>query len=101
MRPEESSRALDQVTERARAAANPDPEPLVRAAKEAASIIRGNASAAHHSIAVRVVAKHNGVRVTITGRHAERYKALLTRELDARMPGARAEIRTMATRGGK
>ena len=101
MNPTEGARALEEVASQARANTNPDCQPLHDAAKSVAALIRANASRAGHSIAVRVVEKGDGVRLTVTGRHAGRYQTLAARELDARMPGAKAEIRAQVTRRAK
>lgn len=71
---------------------------LERAAKDAASQVRAAAARAHHNVSVRVVQRNGGVRVTVQGPQAARYRALVQRELDARIPGVKAEIRAKVTR---
>jgi hypothetical protein len=78
-----------------------DSSALLNAAKSAASLVRANASRNGHTVAVRVVSKSGGVRVTVTGPHASRYRQLMEREMDARMPDVHAEIRAQITRRAK
>lgn len=101
MKPQDAGRALDEIASRARQGAVPDVEPLVEAARAVAALLRANASRSGHSIGIRLVEKANGVRLTIVGPHAGRYEALAKREMDARMPGASAEIRAKITRRAK
>lgn len=101
MKPTEAGRKLEEIAAKARQGAEPDAGPLVEAAREVAALLKANASRSGHSIAVRVVEKHNGVRLTVTGPHAGRYKALAEREMNARAVGAKAEVRAQITRRAK
>lgn len=74
---------------------------LMRAARRAAGTVRLHAARSHAVIGIRVSTKSDGVRVTITGRDAQRYRALMQTELERVMPDARAEIRAMITRRPK
>jgi hypothetical protein len=71
---------------------------LERAAREAAAVARAQAAQSRHSVSVRIVARHGGVRVTVQGPQATRYRALIERELNARIPDVKAEIRAQVTR---
>ena len=98
MRPEEYGVAQQQMEDELR---HPPPVPpaLLDAAKQAASLVRANASRAGHSVAVRVVSKGDGVRMTVVGPQAHRYQSMLSRTMDELMPGVHAQIRAQITRG--
>lgn len=72
---------------------------LEAAAREAASSVRQAAARNHHNVSVRVVAKPGGVRVTVAGRQAARYRTMVEKDLADRALGVQAQIRTMT--GGK
>jgi hypothetical protein len=77
---------------------HPPVEPLMHAAREVASDIRVTASRAGHSVGVRLVERDGGVRITVTGPQANRYRLMMEKAMQTRLPGARAEIRSMITR---
>lgn len=97
MKPEDAVKPLKQAADDLRAV-RPDPQPLLEAAKEVTSLLRANAARAGHSVAIRVIGTGDGVRITVVGPQASRYRALARREMDARMPGVKAEIRAQITR---
>lgn len=76
---------------RARAAHVQDP--LLAAAKDVAITVKKLAARNGHSLNIRVVKKSGGVRITVVGARAERYRAIVGSELARRAPGAQAEIR--------
>lgn len=71
---------------------------MQRQAQSAAATIASTAARAHHKVGVRIVQQGQGIRVTLTGPAASRYRAAMARELNARMPGVAAEISTQITR---
>jgi hypothetical protein len=98
MKPGEVPTALGNQTTELRAT-RADPAPLLEAARQTASLVRANASRAGHSVQVRVVARGEGVRITVAGPQANRYREMVERQMDAMLPAARAEIRAQLTRG--
>jgi len=98
MTPEEAAKVLaDRAKALGRADADTN-EILIRAARDVAAGVKGMAQRAGHSIAVRVVERGNGVRLTVVGPQAVRYKRLIEDELQRRVPDIHAEIRTQITR---
>ena len=75
-----------------------DPEALQRAANTAAGKVRKMAFAAGHSVGIKVSARANGVRVSVTGPKAHRYRAILTSELNRIQPETAADIKAQITR---
>lgn len=73
-------------------------EVFVAEAKAVATSVRQIAQRSGHSIDIRVIVKGNAVRVTVKGPQAVRYKAIIKRELEKRVPNARTELRAMTTR---
>lgn len=98
MKPEEVVPALQDRARKIRDAHGGASEPIVRRAKTIAGSVRTAAARAGHSVGIRVVEKPNGVRVTVTGPQAVRYKKMIEAELARQLPEARAEIRTLITR---
>lgn len=82
----------------AHAAEQVDLMPLERAVRDAAAAVRTVAARSHDQVGVRMIRKAGGVRVTVTGPRAQKYRALFSRELEQRMPGAKAEIRAQILR---
>lgn len=99
MTPEQAMRQLDGVVNDIRAAGEGvELEPLLKACQQVAQRVREQAARSGHSIAVRVVERGNGVRLTVRGPHAVRYRSMASRELAALIPDARADIRAQVTR---
>lgn len=98
MNPQEVGGALsDQVARIKAAGEQVDVTPLMQAAKAAANAVRMAAAQRRDPVGVRLVEKPGGVRVTVTGPKAARYRNLLEQELASRMPQAKAEIRALIT----
>lgn len=97
MRPDQASAELARQTAELRQT-RVDPHPLVEAARQVASTVRANASRNGHTVAVRVVAKGDGVRLTVVGPHAMRYRVMAEKQMDEMMPGVHAQIRAQITR---
>lgn len=98
MNPLEAQAALDARTERIRAAAEAgDPAPLVRTARDIASVVRDSAGRNGHVISIRVIERPRGVRITVSGRHAARYRSLVEQKLNRAVPDHAAEIRSQIT----
>lgn len=99
MKLEEAASAMSAATDRVtRAVDSLDTTPLERVAREVAVKVRQTAQSSGDSVAIRVVRKHQGVRITVVGRRAARYRSMVERELAAKMPDASAEIRAQITR---
>ena len=96
MSPEEAAKMLQGRVDALRSVPAEALEVLARETKAAASQVRGVAARARHSIDVRIVVRGGGVRVTIVGQQASRYRAMLEKELDRRVPNMKADIRTIA-----
>lgn len=90
--------AMKQNVAELRAAGENAPVILERAATEVAKAVRASATRNGHHVGIRVVRKSSGVRVTITGPQAARYRKPVQDELQRRVPEITAEIRTMITR---
>lgn len=71
---------------------------LMRAARRAAEPVRLSAARHHSIIGIRISVKADGLRVTMTGRDAQRYENLMKTELARVMPAARQEIRELIRR---
>jgi len=71
---------------------------LESAARAAASDVRSSAARAHDRVGVRIVRKGDGIRITLVGPAANKYRAFMARGMQQRMPGVMAEIRTQVTR---
>lgn len=93
MKPDEVSAHLQSKVDELRDVPDQAVAVLARESKAVATLIRQTAGRSRHSIDVRVVVTKNTVRMTIIGQQASRYRALAERELDARVPSAKAEIR--------
>jgi len=99
MKPDEAGRQLASLSEDVKAAGEGvSLEPLLQAAQQVAQQLRLQASRSGHSIGIRVAQRGQGVRLTVTGRHAIRYRRIASQELSQLMPGAQAEIRAQITR---
>jgi len=98
MRPSEVNRELDDQAAKIKAAGEHlDVTPLVAAARAAIQAVRTAAQQNRDPVGVRLVEKPNGIRLTVTGPKAARYRTLLEREMNARMPEASTEIRALIT----
>jgi hypothetical protein len=95
---EEGLAELQRRAEKLRRAHEHSPEILERAAREVAAGVKGMAQRAGHNVAIRVVTRGDGVRLTVVGPQAVRYRRLVEEELKRRVPDVKAEIRTQITR---
>ena len=93
--------AMKQNLAELKAAGENAPVILEKVATEVARSVRASATRNGHHVGIRVVRKTNGVRVTITGPQAARYRRPVQDELERRVPQIQAEIRTMITRRAK
>ena len=75
-----------------------DSAALVRAAKLAAGIVRHRAVRAGHIVSIRVIERPNGVRISVSGPQAHRYRKVIGAELDRLKPETAADIRAQITR---
>ena len=99
MKPADAARALDETSRKVTAAVDQLPvEALLGAAQQVAQRIRALAARNGHLVAVRVVERHAGVRLTVRGPAAARYRRIAEQELAALAPAAQAEVRTQITR---
>jgi hypothetical protein len=102
MRPEDAAVVLAARAARLREApAGMDTSAMLQAAREVAALVRQQATSVGHRVGIRVVSKHNGIRLTVTGPRAAQYQGLVERELAARVPTIQAEIRSQITRRAK
>lgn len=90
--------AMKQNVAELKAAGENVPVILVKVVNEVAKSVRADAARNGHRVGIRVVRKTAGVRVTITGPQAARYRRPVQEELERRVPGIEAEIRMMITR---
>lgn len=99
MTPEQASDALRSTSDAIRAAGEEaTAEPLLKMASQVAQEVRALAAQSGHSIGIRVASKDRGIRLTVTGRQAGRYRQLVERRIDTLMPEVKTEIRAMVTR---
>lgn len=99
MKAEDAHEALTRRAAVLRAAGeHPDTAPLMNLAREVAGDIRATAARSGHHVGIRVVERGEGIRVTITGPAAMRYKTLAERAFSARLPAAKTELRAQITR---
>lgn len=75
-----------------------DSAPLMGAARQIAQQVRLAASHAGDSVAIRVVHRRGGVRITVTGPRASKYRALMKDSMDRQMPQVQADVRAQITR---
>ena len=92
------TKQLAQVTEKVGEGVQVDVSGLEQQARQAASMLRSTAARAHDRVGVRIVRNANGIRVTLTGPAAGKYRALMAQELAMRMPQETTELRTQITR---
>lgn len=98
MNPDQVHDALQaRMAELKAAAAASDPAPLQRVARQVASQVREIAGREGHVISIRVIERPNGVRITVTGRYASRYRKMVEDRLGKLVPDAAVEIRTQIT----
>jgi hypothetical protein len=93
--------ALKQNIAELKAADANAPIVLLKIVNEIARSVRADATRHGHRVGIRVVQRTNGVRITVTGPHASRYRAPVEKAMRDRAPGAEAEIRVMLTRRAK
>jgi hypothetical protein len=73
-------------------------EPLMTAASHAAGTVRLMALTSGDQVDIRVMQRANGIRISVTGPKAKRYRSVITSELDRLHPATVAELRTQITR---
>lgn len=98
MRPAQAMALMNTRTEALAAGAHPDPESLIRAAKMAATKVSRLAVISGHQVNIKVMAKTNGVRISVSGPKAHRYRAIITEELNRTRPETKADIVAQLTR---
>ena len=75
--------------------------PAQQVARQIATQVRMEATRRGHTIGVRVMSKAGGIRVTVTGPYAGRYRDALSKAFDQQLPRVTTEIRSMITRRAK
>ena len=98
MNPAQAMAAMNARAEVLAAGGAPDPASLVRAAKAAAGKVRQLAASSGHSVSIRVIERPNGVRISVSGHQAHRYRAVVTAELDRLRPETKADLAAAITR---
>ena len=95
----EAMRAMNRMAERsANVGQAVDTQALLRAAKIAASKVLQMAARSGHSVGIRVTEKANGIRITVTGPKAHRYRAIVGAELERLQPETAADIKAQIIR---
>ena len=84
--------------EKLTAATTADPEALQRAAKTVASTVRSMAFRSGHQVNIKVTSRANGVRISVSGPQAHRYRTIMTAELNKVRPETAADIKAQITR---
>jgi hypothetical protein len=97
VRPDEAIHELSRHTETLNKF-EPNVESLVQAARQVAGNVRQVAARAGHSVGIRVLEKRNGVRITVTGPQAHRYRAMINEQLERSRPETADDIRAQITR---
>jgi hypothetical protein len=67
-------------------------------ATKVANRARTSAAMAGHEVNIKVSARDKGVRVTVSGPKAKRYRQMISRELNALVPETKADITAQITR---
>lgn len=75
-----------------------DSAALLRAARSAAANVNAIAVRAGHNVGIRVSERPNGIRISVTGPQAKRYRAVVKAELDRLRPETADDIRAQITR---
>lgn len=102
MKAEQAAQALaEKLAHIKAAAAGIDANTFTRVATDAAAMVRRNATASGDSIGIKIMGTGAGARVTITGRHASKYRELLYQGISSRMRETNASIRDQIIRGVK
>ena len=78
--------------------AQPTSEVLMRSVHEVASLVKITASRAGDAVGIRMVNRREGVRITVIGPRAQRYKSLIAAEMERRFPQIKTEIRAQISR---
>jgi 4-hydroxy-3-methylbut-2-enyl diphosphate reductase IspH len=95
MTPDAAGKAIDTALNRLQQAANTNrSEQIAAATNRAMTAIYRLAAATGDSIMIGSRQSHNLVTLTVQGRNAYKYKALLDRALAESLPAAKATIRT-------
>jgi len=98
MTPAEAASVQREETQRLALAVQEPFDQLEHAATEVARMVRQDAQRNGRSVGIRVVRKASGVRVTVTGPSAARYRRVVQDELERRIPEIGAEVRARITR---
>lgn len=72
--------------------------PLVAAATKAAGTVRVMAARQGDMVGIRVMQRANGVRITVSGPKAHRYRAIVNAELERLQPQTKADVAAGITR---
>lgn len=95
----EAMRAMNRIASHTRAAGEVvDVEALQLAAKTAAGTVLTLAQRSGHPVAIKVTAKANGVRISVTGPKAHRYRQIVSAELERLSPTTAADLRLQILR---
>lgn len=73
-------------------------EPAQRAVQAIARDIRAEAARRGDRIGIRVLQRKDGVRLTVTGPAANKYRGAVQKAMESRAPAIKAEIRALLTR---
>jgi hypothetical protein len=95
----EAMRAMNRIAAHAQVSgAVVDVEALQRAAKAAAAKALATAQSSGHSVAIKVTARTNGVRISVTGSKAHRYRTIVGAELERLSPTTAADLKAQIIR---
>lgn len=95
----EAVRAMNRIASRTAAAGQTvDLEALHRAAKQVASHVLVMAQRAGHGVSIKVTERPDGVRISVTGSKAHRYRTIINAELERLAPQTAAEVHAQIIR---
>lgn len=93
MKPVDAARALSESASRMSRAVRIDTTAMMALAKQSAASANRAAQSSRDSIDIRVTQHSDGVRVSIRGPNALRYKSMMSRQMNAGMSNVKADIR--------
>ncbi|MEP7036248.1 MAG: hypothetical protein ABI934_11725 [Actinomycetota bacterium] len=93
MTPAEAKHGMDAALARIHEQATPNTAAIVEVARHCALAVKQAAAHDGTAVGIRVYAHDGGVRMTVIGPHAGRYRDMLRHMFDQEMPQAVAEIR--------
>lgn len=99
MNQSEAVRAMNRIANRTVTAGQAvDLEALHRAASQVASQVLIMAQRAGHSLSIKVTDRPDGVRISVTGSKAHRYRTIINAELERLSPQTAAEVQAQIVR---